>query len=216
MSKRDRATKSYLEGQHSHGGSEHGHEHTPKAEAATASATYGAQQSPGDDVASILRPVPGIQIIDDVTAQFGVDTLEGRIGPLLRGVVGRAHFIEMPAGLYLYEHPHPTEAIIYTVRGEWVLCTEGRRHLMHEGSLFWFGPDIAAGYEVPFEKPAFILIFKSEGSAESPQAFVDYLGNKLAPDLLQEQANGARFRVRELPLDHPARVYARSQSGASD
>lgn len=161
------------------------------------------------DYAEIHRPAEGIQIIDDVTAQFGVDTLEGRVGPLMRGVGSQAHYIEMPPGLYLHEHPHPKEAIIYTVSGKWVMCAEGKRHLMHPGSLFWFGPDIAAGYEVPFDEPAFILIFKGE-LLDPPEKFVEYLETKMKPGLERESESGEPFRLSELPEDHPARVFARS------
>lgn len=163
--------------------------------------------TPKNDYAKILRPARGIQVIDDITAQFGVETMEGKIGPLLQGVGSRAHYIQMPAGSFLYEHPHPTEAIIYTVTGQWVLCTEGKRHLMKPRSIYWFGPDIAAGYEVPFDEPATILIFKGERGWE-PDEFVDYLENKLRPNLIQENKAGQAFLIDELPPDHPARVFA--------
>ena len=162
---------------------------------------------PGKEYAAIMRPAEGIQIIDDITRQFGVETLEGRIGPLLQGVGARAQFIEMPAGLHLYEHPHPTEAIIYTVRGSWVAVTDGQRHQMQPGSLLWFGPNIAAGYEVPFDDPAFILIFKGERGIDA-ETFVGYLENELTPSLIEERANGGTFLIRELPEDHPARIFA--------
>ena len=51
----------------------------------------------------------------------GVVTLEGRIGPLLKGDASQAHFIEMPGDLYCHEHSHPTESLIFTVKGRWVL-----------------------------------------------------------------------------------------------
>lgn len=163
--------------------------------------------------AKILRPVDGIQIIEETTTQFGVATLEGRIGPLLQGVGSQAHYIEMPADLFTPEHSHPTESIIYTIFGNWVLCSGGQRHLMRPGSLFWFGPNISTGYETPFGEPAFLLIFKSSrsgGEPESPDNFVDYLENTLRPRLLAEQANGEIFRFDDLPDDHPARLFARS------
>lgn len=161
------------------------------------------------DYAQILRPVEGIQIIDDVTTQFGVDTLEGRVGPLMQGIGSRSQFFELPAGLYTYEHPHPTESIIYTVYGNWVLCTGGKRHVMKPRSLFWFGHNIAAGYEVPFDESAFILIFKGE-RGHHPDAMVDYLQNEMQPHLMKEHAAGQAFWLRELPSDHPARVFASS------
>lgn len=162
-----------------------------------------------NESAKILRPVEGIQIIDDVTVQYGVETLEGRVGPLIQGAGSRSQFFELPAGLYTYEHPHPTESIIFTVYGEWVLCADGKRHVMKPRSLFWFGPNIAAGYEVPFDEPAFILIFKSE-RGETPEAMVNYLHNEMQPHLVQEHKAGQAFWLHELPLDHPARVFAAS------
>jgi quercetin dioxygenase-like cupin family protein len=161
------------------------------------------------DYAEIHRPTDGIQIIDDITNQFGVDTLEGRIGPLMQGVASQAHYIEMPPDLYVHEHPHSTESIIFTVRGQWIAVTDGKRHLMKPGSLFWFGPDIAAGYEIPFADPAFILIFKGS-LLDTPEGFVSYLQDKLQPSLIEENKNGEPFRLSELPEDHPARIFARS------
>ncbi|HKX61235.1 MAG TPA: alpha/beta hydrolase, partial [Verrucomicrobiae bacterium] len=76
-----------------------------------------------------LQFAPGVEIIEDVTNRSktaGVDTLEGRIGPLLLAEQTQATFIEMPSGLYLDERPHPSESIIYTASGRWVLCSQGR------------------------------------------------------------------------------------------
>lgn len=157
---------------------------------------------------TILTPAKGIQIIDDVTAQFGVDTLEGKIGLLIQGVACRSQFFDLPPGLYTHEHPHPTESIIYTVRGRYVLVTDGKRHVMNPGSLFSFGPDIAAGYEVPFDEPAFILIFKGDRGVER-EAFIDHIQNNLKPMFERDAAAGEAFWLRELSADHPARVFAR-------
>lgn len=68
----------------------------------------------------------GIKIIENATdpeRNQSVDTLEGRIGPLLKGDGSQAHFIEMPPDLYCEEHSHATESLIFTVKGEWVLCS---------------------------------------------------------------------------------------------
>jgi quercetin dioxygenase-like cupin family protein len=161
------------------------------------------------DYATILRPSEGIQIVHDITHQFGVDTLEGKIGPLILGGKGQAHYIDLPPQSFTPEHAHPTESIIYTVRGRWVLCSSGIRHLMQPGTLYWFGADVSTGYEVPFEEPAYILIFKSERS-ESAESFVDYLQNTLAPRLVAEHEAGEPVLLSELPDDHPARVFART------
>lgn len=153
----------------------------------------------------------GITVVENVTdekANPGVNTLEGRIGPLLRGERVQAHYIDMPAGLYLAEHPHASESIIFTVRGRWVLSSGGIRCLMVPGTLFRFGAGVSTGYEVPFDEPAFILIFKGHQLMESDESFVRYLQG-LAGRLADEQAGGTPFRLADLPPEHPARVFAR-------
>lgn len=151
---------------------------------------------------------PGIQIIDDIHIQPGVRTLEGRIGPLLFGEDCQSHFIDLPPGAYCDEHPHSTESIIYTVRGQWVLCSQGRRFHMRAGNLFWFGPGITTGYEVPFPDDACILIFKGQRGMENPGAMLEYLQG-LRTRLETANANGTPFRFHELPADHPAKIYAK-------
>ncbi|WP_445349083.1 alpha/beta fold hydrolase [Desulforudis sp. DRI-14] len=151
----------------------------------------------------------GIRVVGDVTdarQNPGVTTLEGRIGPLLKGEGCQAHYIEMPPGLYCAEHPHATESLIYTVRGRWVLASGGVRKLMRPGSLFWFGAGVPTGYEVPFDEPAFILIFKGQRSEESDEAFFEYL-RRLAGRLEEERAGGQPFTFDELPPEHPARIF---------
>lgn len=158
--------------------------------------------------ADIFRPAKGIQIIDVITDQIGVDTLEGRVGPLIQGEEGQAIYLDMPAGLYVEEHAHPHESIIYTVRGRWVLCTEGKRHLMEPGSLFWFGSNITTGYEVPFEVPAYILCFGGHfGPADE---FVAYLEDSLQTDSIDKHDAGKPYFLAELSDDHPARIFAKS------
>ncbi|MBI4585273.1 MAG: alpha/beta fold hydrolase [Planctomycetes bacterium] len=118
----------------------------------------------------------GIQVIEEVTdaeKHPGVETLEGRIGPLLNGDQSQAHYIDMPPGLFLAEHPHRTESIIYGVRGRFVLCSGGRRQLIKAGSLLWFKADEATGWEFPFDEPAYILIFKGSRSEKSDGEFLD-------------------------------------------
>ena len=158
----------------------------------------------------IITLSEGIRIIDKISQQPGIDTLEGRVGPLLQGVNSQAHYIEMPPDLYVEEHPHSSESIIYTVQGRWVLCSRGQRHVMEAGSLFWFGPNIPTGYEMPFVDPAYILIFKGTRLGTTEE-FVDYLYNTLRPKFIKQQADGeACFRLTQLPADHPARLFARS------
>jgi hypothetical protein len=120
----------------------------------------------------------------------------------------QAHFIDLPAGSYTAEHPHNTESIIYAVRGRWVLCGQGRRQLMKSGSLFRFGARISTGYEVPFNENALILIFKGERSTAQETHFIDYLRG-MATFLQRDHQKGQLFLLKELPRDHPARVFAR-------
>lgn len=149
----------------------------------------------------------GIQIIEDITTRDGVDTLEGRIGPLLLGEKCQCHFIEMKPGMFCGEHPHPTESLIYTVKGRWVLCSQGKRFHMKPGALFWFGPDIPTGYEVPFDEDVFLLIFKGERSTEKPSDFTDYLLT-LRDRLIAQNRDGIPFAFAQLPEDHPAKQFA--------
>jgi pimeloyl-ACP methyl ester carboxylesterase/quercetin dioxygenase-like cupin family protein len=154
---------------------------------------------------------PGVQIVEDITNRektAGVETLEGRIGPLLLGQDGQAHFIDMPAGMYCEEHPHSTESIIYTVRGAWVLCSKGRRQVMKPGSLFHFAVNTPTGYEVPFAEDAYILIFKSKRTTGKEEEFITYLKG-LSERLKKEQQAGVPYLLKNLPADHPALKFAK-------
>jgi quercetin dioxygenase-like cupin family protein len=158
-----------------------------------------------------LQFAPGVELIENVTdpsKTAGVDTLEGRIGPLLLAEQSQATFIEMPAGLYLEEHPHGSESIIYTASGRWVLCSQGRRHVMKPGSLFRFEANIPTGYEVPFHESATVLIFKGRRTTRAEKEFIEYLRG-LGDRLKKEQATGTPFLLKDLPADHPARKFAR-------
>lgn len=154
---------------------------------------------------------PGISIVEDVTddkAHKGINTLEGRIGPLLKGDSSSAHFIEMPGGLFCEEHSHSTESLILTIKGRWVLCSQGHRQLMKPGTLFWFKAGTPTGYEVPFDEPALILIFKGETDEKDDEGFLQYLQG-LKQRLEKAHAEGTPFLMNELPFDHPARDFAR-------
>jgi pimeloyl-ACP methyl ester carboxylesterase/quercetin dioxygenase-like cupin family protein len=164
------------------------------------------RDSKTDSTPERLFLAPGIQIVEDITDKqktVGVKTLEGEIGPLLLGTNSQAHFIDMPPGMYCEEHPHSSESIIYTVRGKWVLCSKGRRHVMKPGTLFHFAPDTPTGYEMPFSENAFILIFKGQRLTTKESQFIDYLKG-LAKRLEQEHKAGVPYRLSDLPADHPA------------
>ena len=158
----------------------------------------------------IVTTADGIRILPDIEGAPGVDTLEGRIGPLLNAQRGGAHFIEVPPDAYMDDHAHPTESLIYTVRGQWVLCSRGTRWHMRAGGLFWFGDAVPTGYENPFREPALLLIFKTEerepGYDRAALTRIEGVREKLE----QEHAAGTPFTFSELSEDHPAKVFARS------
>ncbi|MCA9213146.1 MAG: alpha/beta hydrolase [Planctomycetales bacterium] len=159
-----------------------------------------------------LYLAPGIQIIENITDKrqtTGVATLEGEIGPLLLGNDCQAHFIDMPAGMYCEEHPHSNESIIFTVRGQWVLCSAGRRQVMKPGTLFHFAPNTPTGYEIPFSENALILIFKGQRLTKKEEDFINYLRG-MAKRLEQEHEAGVPYLLSDLPADHPAIKFAKT------
>ncbi|MDP2181758.1 MAG: AraC family ligand binding domain-containing protein [Actinomycetota bacterium] len=149
-----------------------------------------------------------VDIVDSIGGLPGVDTLEGRIGPIMSGNLGSAHYISMQPDLYCPAHVHSTESIIFTVRGQWVLCSEGQRHHMRQGSIFFMPPDIETGYEVPFDERAVLLIMKFEGSMDADE-FLEYLEG-LRSRLEERHDNGEPFLLSELPEEHDARRFAAS------
>lgn len=154
----------------------------------------------------------GVEVVENVHDQPGIETLEGRIGLLLQGEDVQSHFIEMPPGMFTPEHAHETESIIMTLRGEWVLCADGNRRVIEAGDLFSFGPGIPTGYEMPphFEEEALILIFKGDLSDGSREGFVKYVTEEMNPHLEAEREDGTPFTFDELPADHPAKEFAAS------
>ncbi|MFB6104252.1 MAG: cupin domain-containing protein [Halobacteriaceae archaeon] len=102
-----------------------------------------------DRLPTVEQFADGVEIVEDVTDQPGIETLEGRIGLLVQGEDVQSHYIAMPPGMYTPEHAHETESIIFTLEGPWVLCAGGDRRVMEAGDLFWFGPGVPTGYEMP-------------------------------------------------------------------
>jgi len=151
----------------------------------------------------------GIKIIPAIEAAPGVDTLEGRIGPLLNAQRGGCHFIEVPPGAYMDDHAHPKESLIYTVRGQWVLASRGVRWHMRAGALFWFGDEVPTGYENPFDEPALLLIFKTEERTPGYETGMLARLEGVRSKLEQHHAEGTLFAFADLPEDHPAKQFAR-------
>ncbi|MFP5333241.1 MAG: cupin domain-containing protein, partial [Acidimicrobiia bacterium] len=159
-------------------------------------------------------PIGECRVLRDVMSQPGVDTVEGTLIPLLAGAEIRSHMIVMHPGQYCYAHPHDTESIIYTISGSWVFTTtendEEVRTVIRAGDLFHFPGGVPTGFETPFEDPAVILILKSGSSSydEMVEGMVEARDH-----LAQESASGEPFYYRELPPNHPARVYALEVAG---
>lgn len=162
------------------------------------------------DGAGIVETQEGIKIIPAIELARGVDTLEGRMGPLLNAQRGGCHFIEVPPGAYMDDHAHAKESLIYTVRGRWVLSSRGSRWDMRAGALFWFGDEVPTGYENPFDEPALLLIFKIEDRTPGYDRAMFARLEGVSKELEQEHAAGTPFTFAELPEGHPAKQFART------
>jgi quercetin dioxygenase-like cupin family protein len=163
----------------------------------------------------LIETQEGIKILRTAVDALGVDTLEGRFGPLLNAKRGGAHYVEVPPGAYMDDHAHERESLIFTVRGEWVLCSRGTRWHMKAGDLFWFGDGVPTGYENPFKDPAFLLIFKIEDRTPGyDEAMIERL-QRMRGKLEEEHAGGTPFLFKEIPEDHPAKTFARTLPSAS-
>ena len=161
-----------------------------------------------------LEPIGECEVLRDITAQPGVFTVEGTLVPLLSGSKIRSHLIVMHPGQYCDAHPHETESIIYTTSGRWVFCTtedgEEVRTVINEGDLFRFPGGVPTGFETPFDEPATILILKS-GEDTYGEMVASITETKGVLD--DQHASGEPFFYRELPVDHPARVFALEVTG---
>lgn len=157
----------------------------------------------------LARNVEVIPNIEDAVKTSGVLTHEGLFGPLLFAERTRAFFLELKPGMFLAEHPHDLGSIVYTVRGKWVLVSEGKRQVMEAGSLFRFGDRMPTGWEAPFAGGALVLIFKQKVKPEDYDTFNAGL-KKVQAEIEAERRKGEKFYFNELAPDHPAVVFARS------
>ena len=122
---------------HSHEGDEaadHSHEaalaaHEPPADTLPATVVGATNVAP-----EYIQHATGLEIIPDIrTALQGPSntfTHEGNFGPLLFGERIRSFYIRLEPGMFLEEHPHPTESLVFTVSGRWVITSEGKRQVM--------------------------------------------------------------------------------------
>jgi quercetin dioxygenase-like cupin family protein len=200
---------------HSHEhGSEAGHTHDhPDQDQFVVTDTLEKQTYPATDItpeyvqlATGLKVIPNIK---DAVGSVGVLTHEGVFGPLLFAERSRAFFIELKPGMFLAEHPHPKESLVYTVSGKWVLCSEGKRQVMETGSLFHFGDNIPTGWEAPFAEGAFLLVVKTKEEGADYEPYMEGL-RSMVSELDEERENGTAFYYNELDDAHPAIQFARS------
>lgn len=161
-----------------------------------------------------MVPIGECRVLRNVVDQPGVETVEGRLVPLMSGGALRSHMIVMHPGQYCDAHPHDSESIIYTISGRWVFCTvedgEEKRIVIGAGDLFHFPAGVPTGFETPFDEPAIILIAKAGGSTYEEMAAGMSEAERILAD---EAAAGVAFSYRELPDGHPARMFAIEVSG---
>lgn len=190
-----------------------GADHTHDAPAMAPTDTLAKFVVPATEVSpEYVQLATGLAIIPeirDAVESVGVLTHEGIFGPLLFADRSRAFFIELKPGMYLEEHPHPTESLVFTVSGRWVLCSEGKRQVMEEGSLFHFGDNIPTGWEAPFQEGALLLVVKTKEDGADYEPYVQGLRD-MAADLDQQRAAGVEFYFNDLGPDHEAIQFARS------
>jgi quercetin dioxygenase-like cupin family protein len=155
----------------------------------------------------VAEPIGASRVLRDIRNQPGVESVEGRLVPLMSGAGIRAQLIDMPGGLYVHAHPHPTESLILTVSGRWVFSDGVDRKIVETGDLLHFPPNEPTGFEVPFDEPAVIYITKGDGGKDHDVLMADL--RKAAANMAKEAEDGEVFSLGELPRDHPARVFAR-------
>ena len=138
-------------------------------------------------------------------------THEGYFGPLLFGEGLRAFYIRLEPGMFLSEHPHPTESIVYTMSGRWVLCSEGKRQVMEAGSVFHFGSNAPTGWEAPFPEGALLFVVKQLEEGLDYESYTTDI-RAMAEQLDEEMADGSVFYFNQLEPDHPAIQFAREHN----
>jgi quercetin dioxygenase-like cupin family protein len=158
-------------------------------------------------LATNVEVIPNIE--DAVKNASAIPTHEGIFGPLLFAEETRAFFIELQPGMFLAEHPHDIGSIIYTVRGKWVLASEGKRQVMQAGTLFRFGDKMPTGWEAPFNEPALLLVVKPKGPTTSYDVFNRGI-KAMQASVEKDRKAGSPFYYSELKPDDPAIAYARS------
>jgi quercetin dioxygenase-like cupin family protein len=196
---------------HEHDGSAHSHSHdstAAKSPSEILEKQTVASTAVSPEYIQLATNVEIVANIRDAVKSTGVLTHEGVFGPLLFGEKIRAFFIELKPGMFLSEHPHPTESIVYTVSGKWVLCSEGKRQVMETGSAFHFGSNMPTGWEAPFMEGALLFVVKSKEGDENYESYMKGL-LEVKQTMENDRAAGTTFYFNELKPDHAAMVFAR-------
>lgn len=193
---------------HAHEGAESVHQ--PPADTLPATVVAATDVAP-----EYIQHATGVEIIPDLRAGLQTPsntfTHEGNFGPLLFGQRIRSFYIRLEPGMFLAEHPHPTESLVFTVSGRWVLASEGKRQVMEAGSTFHFGDNIPTGWEAPFPEGALLYIVKTLEPGENYGSYTLDLRN-MAQQLDQEMSQGSVFYYHQLPADHEAIRFAREHN----
>ena len=162
-----------------------------------------------------IQHATNVEIIPDIKTGLQTPsntfTHEGNFGPLLFGESMRSFYIRLEPGMFLAEHPHPTESLVFTVSGRWVLCSEGKRQVMEAGSTFHFGSNAPTGWEAPFPEGAFLYIVKQLDEGLDYESYTTDIRN-MAEQLDQEMSEGGVFYFNQLEPDHPAILFARQHN----
>lgn len=185
----------------------------------TASMAQGAVKPkttvPATDISpSYVQLATNVEVIPNLEAavkgKAAIPTHEGTFGALLFAEQTRAFFIELQPGMFLAEHPHDIGSIIYTVRGKWVIASEGKRQVMEAGSLFRFGDNMPTGWEAPFNEPALLLVVKPKGPTTDYDVFSRGLKAMQSSTDKDRKAGKMQFYYSELKPNDPAIAFARS------
>ena len=204
---------------HTHGdgeGDSHSHyDYDPgDAEFAPATVVKATATSP-----EYIQLASEVEVIEDVSvaadSESSIRTHEGYFGPLLFGTDLRMFSLKLEPGMFLTEHTHPTESMVYTISGRWVLCSEGKRQVMKAGSAFHFGPDKPTGWETPFQEGALILITKRIAEGDDYESFCAKIRD-MAEAVDKEMAGGVPFYFHQLKPEHPAIAFAKAHNPAFD
>jgi quercetin dioxygenase-like cupin family protein len=201
-------------------GHSHGSEAMPDADGHSGSKVQDARLVDAThDAPAYIQLANNVEIIEDVAEAMqnasSTFTHEGFFGPLLFGEELRAYTLRLEPGMFLSEHPHPTESIVYTMAGRWVLSSEGKRKVMQAGSIFHFGSNMPTGWEAAFPEGAEVLIFKMKREGENYRSFTDGM-HALAADLDKQYNEGETFYYHQLDADHPAIAFARQHNPEFD